>query len=132
MNETLNTDISGDQEDSMNSETIDTLQSLRPAEKPHVSKRSKTVYIILERTQNLISELGEKRRNEYAGFGEHIANKLSKYDATTRAQAELKIMQILYDCDMGKYRNPKWTIPTPLQSPNDETRSGASTSLIIK
>lgn len=60
----------------------------------------------MEKAQNIILEAGEKRRNEFAGFAEHIANKLSKYDDYTRAQAEFNIMKILFDCDMGKYRNP--------------------------
>lgn len=69
--------------------------------KPRASKKSKTADPILEKAQNIILEAGEKRRNEFAGFAEHIANKLSKYDDYTRAQAEFNIMKILFDCDMG-------------------------------
>ncbi|XP_074027292.1 uncharacterized protein [Leptinotarsa decemlineata] len=83
---------------------------------------------MLGRAQQIIRDAGEKRRNEYSGFGEHIANKLSKYDAHTCAQAELKIMEILFDCDMGMYRKQCSSTSTPLQSPNNDSRSGASTS----
>lgn len=127
--EILDTENTADQGEYVDSETTDSLLSLPLAPKARVSKRSKTVDPILERAQRIICDAGEKKaRNEYSAFGEHIANKLSKYDAYTCAQAELKIMQILFDCDMGMYRKQCSSISTPLQSPNNDSRSGASTS----
>ncbi|KAG5895813.1 hypothetical protein JTB14_028517 [Gonioctena quinquepunctata] len=91
------TDNSADQEEYVDSETSDSLLSSHPTPKARVSESTKTADPILGRAQQIIRYAGEKRRNEYSGFGEHIANKLSKYDAHTCAQAELKIMQILFD-----------------------------------
>ncbi|CAH1100724.1 unnamed protein product [Psylliodes chrysocephalus] len=123
--EILDNDISADHEEDVDPETTDSLQSLHPAPKPRVSKRSKTADLILERAQNILHDAGEKRKNEYAAFGEHVANKLSKYDAYSRL---FKITQILFDCDMGMYRNQGSSTCTPLQSPNNDSRSGATTS----
>lgn len=120
------TDNSADQEEYVDSETSDSLLSSHPTTKARVSK--KTADPILGRAQEIIRNAGERRRNEYSSFGEHIANKLSKYDAHTCAQAELKIMQILFDCDMEMYRKQCSSTGTPLQSPNYDSRSGASTS----
>ncbi|CAK1601021.1 unnamed protein product [Parnassius mnemosyne] len=106
------------------SETTDSLLCSVPSPKPRASKKSKTADPILEKAQNIILEAGEKRRNEFAGFAEHIANKLSKYDDYTRAQAEFNIMKILFDCDMGKYRNPA----SFTQSPAGDSGERASTS----
>ncbi|CAG4959562.1 unnamed protein product [Parnassius apollo] len=56
------------------SETTDSLLSSVSSPKPHASKKSKTADPILEKAQNIILETSEKRRNEFAGFAEHIAN----------------------------------------------------------
>lgn len=93
--EALDTDVSSDRE--VHLETKYSMPSSVPAPKLRASKKSKTEDHTLEKAQNIILQAGEKRRNEFAGFGEHIANKLSKYDEYTRAQAEFKIMKVLYD-----------------------------------
>lgn len=123
--ETAGTDISAGPEEVVNSETTDSLGTKDTSSKPR-AKRSKTTDPLLEKAQNIIRDAGEKKRNEYAGFGEHIANKLSKYDDYTRTQAESKIMQILFECDMSMYRNRPSSTFTP--SPHSNSRDGARTS----
>ncbi|XP_041983059.1 uncharacterized protein LOC121736074 [Aricia agestis] len=122
--ETANTDDSAGPEEVVNTDTTDSVEILDTSPKPR-TKRPKTVDPLLEKAQNIIRGAGETKRNEYAGFGEHIANKLSKYDDYTRAQAELKIMQILFECDMSMHRTRPLSRFTP--SPNS-SRGGASTS----
>ncbi|KAI5652148.1 alcohol dehydrogenase transcription factor myb/SANT-like domain-containing protein [Phthorimaea operculella] len=133
--EYADTDIRAGPEEVVDSATTDSLETITTSSKPR-GKRSKTTDPLLEKAENIIRDAGGKKRNEYASFGEHIANKLSKYDDYTRTQAEFKIMQILFECDMSMYR----TRPTssrsqysdlstpPPPSPQNSSRDGASTS----
>ncbi|XP_072391855.1 uncharacterized protein [Diabrotica undecimpunctata] len=116
--ETQDSNISSDQEEVVDSETIDPLRSSVPSPKPRTSKRSYTTDPILEKAQNLLSNFGKEMKNEYASFGEHIANKLRKYDDYIRSEAEMKIMQILYECDMQMYKKRRLCTCTLLESPD--------------
>ncbi|XP_047524442.1 uncharacterized protein LOC125062505 [Pieris napi] len=100
--ETTHTDINADPREFVELETTGSLDAVDTTPKPR-TKRSKTTDPLLEKAQNIIRDAGEKK-NEYAAFGEHVANKMSKYDDYTRSQAELKIMKILFECDMTMYR----------------------------
>ncbi|XP_050508389.1 uncharacterized protein LOC126885710 [Diabrotica virgifera virgifera] len=144
---TSDTYISPDQEDIfleeevVDSETTDSLRSSVFTPKPRASKRSNADpilgkaqdilsnfgnetrnYPILDNAQSISSNFVNETRNEYASFGEHIANKLRKYDDFTRSQAEMKIAQVLYDCDMEMYRKRGLSAYTPLESPDDDIK----------
>ncbi|CAH2239718.1 jg6787 [Pararge aegeria aegeria] len=55
-------------------------------------------------------------RNPYSSFGEYVANKLSTYDSYTRAQTEFKISKILFDADMGMFRQTERQFPAQFPS----------------
>lgn len=76
--ETLDTNISADQEEVVDSETTVSLLSSVSTPKPRASQKSKTADPILEKAQNNIHTADDKRGNKYSSFGEHIAYKLSK------------------------------------------------------
>ncbi|CAF4948162.1 unnamed protein product [Pieris macdunnoughi] len=65
----------------------------------------------------------ERMEKESRRKMKHVANKMRKYDDYTRSQAELKIMQILFECDVTMYR----TRASSTQSPHTNSRGGAGT-----
>ncbi|XP_013198545.1 uncharacterized protein LOC106141439 [Amyelois transitella] len=93
-----NSKVTIDQEETVELEATGSLYPSNPAKKPRISMISKPSESVRLKARNMVCEHEENQ--DYGPFGEHIANKLSRYDPYIRAQAEMKIMQILYDCDM--------------------------------
>lgn len=97
-----------------------------PKNAPSRKKRSRTGDATLEKAMNIINEAGGVKKNEFSGFGEHIANKLLSYNMRTRAHVQFEISKILFEADMKMLDES--TTPTPLSNEVQDQNPSPSNS----
>lgn len=77
----------------------------------------------IEEAFQIMKDVAGKKRDECDVFGEHVANKLRKYDNHTRVLVEHHINNILFDADIKMYSQ---TSPQCLQHPSINTNVGVN------